>query len=120
MCIEGIELAPTYPIDADANEHATDYSSWFLWPTFSFQVYPGNVLNTYHWRALGVETTLAVRGWYSVDEKPSDIIESLADQDQDTTLAEDVRLVESVQRGLKQYWLSSGTAHCRSRLRGQQ
>lgn len=90
----------TYPIDAEANAHATDYSSWFLWPTFSFQVYPGNVLNTYHWRALGVETTLAVRGWYTVDGKTSDLVESLAVQDQDTTLAEDVRLVESVQRGL--------------------
>ena len=90
----------TYPIDAEANPHATDYSSWFLWPTFSFQVYPGNVLNTYHWRALGVETTLAARGWYTVDGKPSDLVESLAIQDQDTTLAEDVRLVESVQRGL--------------------
>ena len=26
---------------------ATEYRSWFLWPTFSFQVCPGGVLNTY-------------------------------------------------------------------------
>lgn len=30
----------SYPIDLDANRHAGDYSSWFLWPLFSFQVYP--------------------------------------------------------------------------------
>ena len=90
----------TYAIDPDTNPHASDYSSWFLWPTFSFQVYPGNILNTYHWHALDVERTLAVRGWYSVDGAPSPIIEELAEQDRDTTLAEDVCLVESVQRGL--------------------
>ena len=31
----------TYLIDPEDNPFATDYSSWFLWPTFSFQVYPG-------------------------------------------------------------------------------
>ncbi len=90
----------TYDIDPDANEHATDYSSWFLWPAFSFQVYPGNVLNTYLWRPVGVAETLVYRGWYSVDGEPSEVAEKLAAQDRDTTVAEDVRLVNSVQRGL--------------------
>ena len=26
----------TYAIDENANPHATEFSSWFLWPTFSF------------------------------------------------------------------------------------
>ena len=43
----------TYPIDLESNDFAGSYSSWFLWPTFSFQVYPGNRLNTYHWRPHG-------------------------------------------------------------------
>ena len=30
-------------------DHFDEYSTWVLWPMFSFQVYPGNVLNTYHW-----------------------------------------------------------------------
>ena len=90
----------SYKIDADANAHATEYSSWFLWPTFSFQVYPGNVLNTYHWQALEVEKTLVVRGWYTRDGELSQTIDGLAEQDRETTLAEDIRLVESVQRGL--------------------
>lgn len=40
----------TYSIDLSM-PHAGEYRSFFLWPMFSFQVYPGNVLNTYHWRA---------------------------------------------------------------------
>jgi len=36
----------TYPIDLESNPRAGQYSSWFLWPLFSFQVYPGNVRET--------------------------------------------------------------------------
>lgn len=90
----------TYPIDLDANQHAGDYSSWYLWPLFSFQVYPGNVLNTYHWRPAGADKVILWRGWYTVEGTPSDVIEALAQQDLDTTVAEDITLVESVQKGL--------------------
>lgn len=90
----------TYEIDPTANEHATHYSSWFLWPAFSFQVYPGNLLNTYLWRPASVAGTRAYRGWYGIDGEPSETITKLAEQDRDTTVAEDVALVNSVQRGL--------------------
>ncbi len=90
----------SYPIDLDANEHAGDYSSWFLWPLFSFQVYPGNVLNTYHWEPINYEEVEVCRGWYTVDSEDSQVIRGLAIQDCETTVEEDIRLVESVQRGL--------------------
>ncbi len=90
----------SYPIDIDANPRAGDYSSWFLWPLFSFQVYPGNVLNTYHWRPAAVDRVSVWRGWYTVDGIDSDVISRLAVQDRTTTVEEDIRLVESVQRGL--------------------
>lgn len=90
----------TYAIDAAANDHASDYGSWFLWPTFSFQVYPGNVLNTYFFQPLAVDRTVAWRGWYTAGGAPCATIDSLADQDRATTLAEDVTLVNAVQRGL--------------------
>ncbi len=90
----------TYPIDLDANEHAGDYSSWFLWPTFSFQVYPGNVLNTYQWQAHDHENCTVYRHWYTIDGQLSDVIDKLADQDRATTVEEDIGLVEAVQRGL--------------------
>ncbi len=91
----------TYPVDLRANAHAGDYSSWFLWPVFSFQVYPGNVLNTYHWRAVDVDHVVVWRGWYSVGGVSDETILQLARQDRSTTVEEDIVLVESVQRGLK-------------------
>lgn len=90
----------TYDIDADANECATKYHSWFLWPGFSFQVYPGNVLNTYHWVPISVDKVVVYRGWFTIGGEESEIIRKLAVQDFETTVQEDVVLVESVQRGL--------------------
>ncbi len=90
----------SYLIDPDDNPHATEYSSWFLWPTFSFQVYPGNVLNTYLWRPLAADRVTVWRGWYTVDGVDSEEIRRLAVQDRASTVEEDIRLVESVQRGL--------------------
>lgn len=90
----------TYPVDMDV-PHAGDYSSWFLWPSMSFQVYPGNVLNTYRFIPTGVENVRVERGWYTDDGHDAPMIDTLAQQDLNTTVAEDIRLVESVQRGLK-------------------
>ena len=92
--------AMTYPIDLASNEHAGEYSSWFLWPMFSFQVYPGNVLNTYHWRPNGPDGVTVWRGWYAADGDDPAIARQLAKQDRETTVEEDIHLVESVQRGL--------------------
>ncbi len=94
--------------DQGANEAAQAYSSWFLWPAYSFQVYPGGVLNTYLWRPLSVDRTLVVRGWYTEDGLLSDTIEQLSEQDRVTTVAEDVRLVNSVQRGLNSRGYEAG------------
>ena len=91
----------SYPIDLDSNDHAGEYSSWFLWPMFSFQVYPGNVLNTYHWRAVDAGHVVVWRGWYTIDGAKSDVVSKLAVQDRETTVEEDIHLVESVQRGLQ-------------------
>ena len=46
-------------------------------------------------------TTRVTRQWFGPDGVAPDLIESLAEQDLRTTVAEDVRLVESVQRGLE-------------------
>ena len=91
----------TYPIDLESNAFAGKYSSWFLWPLFSFQVYPGNVLNTYHWRVgEQVDEVMLYRGWFAHDEASKAVAHQLAIQDRDTTVAEDIRLVESIQRGM--------------------
>jgi phenylpropionate dioxygenase-like ring-hydroxylating dioxygenase large terminal subunit len=90
----------TYDIDSGfANNDK--YSSWFLWPMFSFQVYPGNLLNTYHWRAVDADHVVVWRGWYSVGGYDDETVRRMAQQDRATTVEEDIHLVESVQRGLK-------------------
>lgn len=85
---------------AAAGAHAGDYGSWFLWPGISFQVYPGGVLNTYVWRPTGVAATTVYRGWYGPEGDAPKAVDQLAAQDLETTVAEDIRLVNSVQRGL--------------------
>ena len=92
--------AMTYPVDLEANDYAGVYSSWFLWPMFSFQVYPGNVLNTYHWRAVDAGRVVVWRGWYTVGGEDDAVVRDLAVQDRETTVEEDIHLVESVQKGL--------------------
>lgn len=92
--------AMTYPVDL-SQPHAGDYTSFFLWPMFSFQVYPGNVLNIYLWRAHGVDRCTVWRGWFTEGGIDSEVIRRLAVQDRATTVAEDINLVESVYRGLK-------------------
>ena len=91
----------SYPIDLNANPYAGSYSTWLLWPAFAFQVYPGNILNTYHWRPHGVDRVTVWRGWYSIGGEESEVIRDLAKQDRETTVEEDIHLVESVQRGLQ-------------------
>ncbi|MFK7752231.1 MAG: aromatic ring-hydroxylating dioxygenase subunit alpha [Sedimentitalea sp.] len=91
--------AMSYPIDT-TRPNAMGYSSWFLWPMVSFQVYPGNVLNTYHWRPNGPGAVTVWRGWYSIDGAQNQTLRDLADQDRVTTVEEDIHLVQSVQRGL--------------------
>ena len=90
-----------YAYSIEDNAHAGEYRSWYLWPMFSFQVYPGNVLNTYHWRNTGVDSVTVFRGWYTEGGVESEVIRRLAQQDRATTVEEDIRLVESVQRGLQ-------------------
>lgn len=98
------ECAPveqmSYPIDTSV-PHADEYRSFFLWPMFSFQVYPGNLLNTYHWRAIDADHVVVWRGWYSVGGYDNEAVRRMASQDRATTVEEDIQLVESVQRGLK-------------------
>jgi len=79
----------------------SDYGSFFLWPAFSLQLYPSGLVNSYHWRPLSVEQTLVYRGWYSRDGVVDDGLQKVIDLDRDTTFAEDLALVASVQRGLR-------------------
>lgn len=78
----------------------SDYGSFYLFPAFSLQVYPGGLVNTYYWRPLSHDDTVVHRGWFSRDGVVDDQLQAVIDLDRDTTFAEDLKLVKNVQRGL--------------------
>lgn len=78
----------------------SDYGSFFLYPGFSLQIYPGGVINTYYWRPTAHNDTQVHRGWFSKDGVVDDQLQAVIDLDRETTFAEDLALVKQVQRGL--------------------
>lgn len=76
------------------------YQSFFLWPSFSLQLYPSSLVNTYHWRPLTHRETRVHRGWYSRDGSVPDEMRKVIDLDRETTFAEDLEILGNVQRGL--------------------
>ena len=90
----------SYDFDRGRTPRGGEFGAWYIWPNCSFQVYPGNLLNTYLFRPQAVEKTMAFRGWYTVGGEPSEVVDGLARQDRETTVAEDVVIVNAVQRGL--------------------
>ncbi len=79
----------------------SDYGSFFLWPAMSIQIYPGGVVNSYHWRPLAVDDVRVYRGWYSDDGEVDETLRKTIDLDRETTFSEDLELVRNVQRGLQ-------------------
>ena len=75
------------------------YLSFYLWPLFSLQIYPGGIINTYHWRPLAPGDTRVFRGWYGGEEDAAHL-QKIADLDWETTFAEDLNIVAAVQRGV--------------------
>ena len=89
-----------YAID-ESDPNATKYASFFLWPTFSIQIYPGGLVNTYHWFPLDVENTVVHRSWFFDSPEPTPEQWEIIELDRTTTFAEDLSIIDSVQRGLK-------------------
>lgn len=76
------------------------YASFYLFPAFSVQMYPGGIVNTYYWRPTAHDDTIVHRGWFSHDGIVDDQLQAVIDRDRETTFAEDLALVKRVQRGL--------------------
>ncbi len=89
-----------YEIDI-SDENATKYGSFYMWPTFSVQIYPGGVVNTYHWFPLDVEKTVVHRSWFFDSPEATPEQWEIIELDRTTTFYEDLSIIDSVQRGLK-------------------
>lgn len=89
-----------YEID-ESDERGTEYRAFYLWPTFSLQIYPGGVVNTYHWFPLDVVHTVVHRSWFFGSPEPTPEQWEIIELDRTTTFAEDLTIINSVQRGLQ-------------------
>ena len=78
-----------------------DYGSFFLWPASSIQFYPGGVVNSFSWRPLKVDDVRVFRTFYSNDGEIDDTLQTVIDNDRETTFQEDLDIVTQVQRGLQ-------------------
>lgn len=88
-----------YEIDL-SDPNATKYASFYLWPTFSVQIYPGGVVNTYHWFPLDVANTVVHRSWFFDSAEATPEQWEIIELDRTTTFAEDLTIIDSVQRGM--------------------
>ncbi len=96
----------TRPIDSD------DYAAFYIWPASSFQCYPGQALNTYRWVPLGPDRTLLIREWWFDSPEPTEVQQGIIDLDWNTTVTEDLGLVESTQRGVRSRGYRPGPLVC--------
>ncbi len=72
------------------------------------QIYPGGVVNTYHWFPLDVNNTVVHRSWFFEGSEPTPEQWEIIELDRTTTFAEDLSIIDSVQRGMRSRGYSPG------------
>ena len=77
------------------------YGAFYAFPASSIQCYPGEVLNTFRWVPLAVDQTLLIRDWWFDEAEPTGEQEEVIELDWQTTVAEDLDILNSVQRGMR-------------------
>jgi len=90
------------------DQAASDFVSWWLWPNFAFQSYPGGRAHVWYWTPLDVEHTHLAVDWYFPSAEMADWEAELIHHHAQTTFREDQEIVASVQRGLNSRAYQSG------------
>jgi choline monooxygenase len=90
----------SYDFDHKTQAHADTFAAWYLWPSASIQVYPGNIVSTFFWQPLSAGRTRLISEWFFSNRPMTETQEEFVRQHWATTFMEDFILVESVQRGL--------------------
>ena len=52
-------------------DHQTRYVAYYMWPLSGLQVYPGSLVNTYHWLPVDANHTRVYRTWFFKNGEPS-------------------------------------------------
>ena len=90
----------SYGYVADPNAKTDKFLTWWFWPLFAIQIYPGGIVNTYRWKPINVGQTKVEVDWWLPNRSPNEIEAEIIHQHRTTTFAEDGPIVDSVQRGL--------------------
>ena len=94
------DAVKSYGYVADPDARTDRFLTWWFWPLFAIQVYPGGIVNTYRWRPEAVDRTTIEVDWWLPNKVPNAVERAIIDQHRTTTFAEDGPIVDAVQRGL--------------------
>ena len=81
-------------------DHANQFAAWWLWPNFAVQSHPGCVLNVRKWTPLSCDRTRVEVDWYFLPGEFGEDELKMVEHHAVTVFAEDIPLVEDVQKGL--------------------
>jgi choline monooxygenase len=99
--------AQGYAHDPGESPRGGEFGGWFVFPTVSFEFYPGGGLTVFHNVPVAPERTVQHIEWYFAQQTPSADEQAVIDF-VDVVRREDFPLVESVQRGLHSLGYSQG------------
>ena len=88
--------------------HSKEFGAWYLWPNFAFQSYPGGAVHVWKWTPIDPGTTHVAVDWYFPETKLKDWEQDMIRHHAETTFAEDIPIVESVQKGLSSQAYNTG------------
>ncbi len=98
-----------YQFDPNAPGAQQFYAGWYLWPTVALNVFPGRRnMSFLHLMPTGPETTREHWDFYLEDATPNAEERASIDYIEKVLQPEDIRIVESVQRGLHSHAYAQG------------
>lgn len=83
------------------NDPNDKFFTWWFYPTFAIQCYPGGIINTYRWKAISKNRTKVEVDWWLPSEIPTSDEINVILQHRNFTFSEDAPIVNSVQKGLE-------------------
>ena len=98
----------SFGYSADANRKTDKFITWWFWPLFVVQVYPGGHVNTCRWKPVSLNETRVEVDWWMPSKILNSVEAELIKQQRETTFYEDGEVVKSVQRGLESGGLEKG------------
>ncbi|MDH3667995.1 MAG: aromatic ring-hydroxylating dioxygenase subunit alpha [Paracoccaceae bacterium] len=94
--------------DSVSRDGTDRFQGWRVWPLMALQSYPGGIAMTFRWIPLSINETKVEVDWWLPAAEPTPEEAELIRAHAETTFAEDIPLVESVQAGLESRGFETG------------